>query len=341
MILSERASTTYQWFKKREEELLKEASQNDGTLVRHDLWRLGYYKTPYLLLQSDEAILERFGDVFLNGIDLSPKGKITPTPMLANDNRFGRLFTEIIEETNWRGVLTRDSMSEAMQQLNAYFSEGTPLGVRMFNGRTDVNSNWLVKFSKKEFVEDAFNNGRLRIAPASEYAKGSHLKAVKDLETVRPYKVKAVNEALRGESSVDFHGHKMPIKDGVIDLEVRLNNYFVFCTCKDISRRMPTDFEADAALIIKDRKSFVRRLRKALLHEHPDWEFVEGDMYYYDPFNDVPTDMNQEFWKHIAYSYQQEHRCVLRPRNHKHVALEPFFVELGPLSDISEVVRAP
>jgi predicted protein tyrosine phosphatase len=340
MVLSERAAYAYKWFKQRDQELTEIASQNDGKLALHELWRLAYYKQPYLLLQSDEVILERFRDVFMNGLDLNHKGQIMPTPMLANENRLGRLFTEIIEETNWRCILTKDSMSEGLEQLNTYFSNGTPAGVKMFEGRTDVKGDWLVKFSKKQFIEDAFNHGRLRISPASEYAKGSHLRAVKDLETARTYKLRAFAEAMRGETSVKFQEHTLPIKRGVVDLEVVMDDYFLFSTCMEISRRMPTDFEADAALIIKDKQAFIARLRKALLRQYSHWEFLEGDVYYYDPFNDIPKDRNQELWKHISYSYQQEHRCVLRRKHQENIKLDPFFVELGPLDDIAEIVFA-
>jgi len=340
MILSERTADTYKWFKEREQELTNEANQNGGKLALHQLWRLGYYKQPYLLLQSDDAILERFSDVFMNGLDINPKGQIMPMPMLANDNRLGRLFTEIIEETNWRGILTQNSMSEGLQQLDAYFSNGTPLGVKMFSGRTDVKGDWLVKFANKDHVQQAYSTGRLRISPASEYAKGSHLRAVKDLETARPYKLRAFNEAMQGKTKIKFQGHELPIIQGTVDLEFMIDNYFLFSTCTDISRRMPTDFEANAALIIKDKQAFIHRLRKALLRDHPDWEFLEGDVYYYDPYNDIPKDMNQEFWKHISYSYQQEHRCVLRHKYRQSGSLQPFFVDLGPLDDITEVVVA-
>ena len=324
MVMSDRAAATYDWFKKREQELHHEASQNAGKLALHDLWRLSYYKQPYLLLQSDEAILERFRDVFMNGLDLNHKGQITPTPMLANDNRLGRLFTEIIEETNWRGILTKDSMSEGLEQLNTYFSDGTPPGVKMFEGRAEVEGDWLVKFSKSKYIEDAFHHGRLRISPASEYA--------------RPYMLRAFAEAMRGETSVKFQGHTLPIEKGTVDLEFMMDDYFLFCTCTDISRRMPTDFEADAALIIKDKMAFIDRLRKAFAQQYPHWQFLEGNVYYYDPFNDIPKDMYQEFWKHISFSYQKEHRCVLRPKRKEEGELQAFFVELGSLEDISEMV---
>ncbi len=270
-------------------------------------------------------------------------GKISPTPMMKHDGKFGRLLIELIEETNWRGTLTKDSIADATEQITAYFKDGVPLGAQMFQGKTEVKDQWLIKYSKKEFVDEMFGFGRFRISPASYYAKGSHIRAVKDLETARDYKLKAINEVLEGESEITFSDQKIPIICGVVPLQFMMDDYYLFSTCKEISRRMPTDFDADAALIIKDRSTFIHRMRDALLKKFPEWEFMEGEVYYFDPYNDIPKDRNQEFWKHFAYAYQREHRCVLRSRYAQIGAskLKPFFLEIGPLDDISEMIVAP
>jgi hypothetical protein len=343
MSLSERVKGPYDFFKQREKELQRDADNNGGRLERHNLWRLAYYKYPYLLLQSDDAILERFVDVFSNSIDISEEGKIIPTPMIENDARFARLFTELIEETNWRGILTKDSTFNATEQIRSYFIDGIPLGAKMFRGKLEVKGQWLLKFSKREFVADMFKYGRFLISPASYYAKGSHIRAVKDLETARDYKLKAISEVLEGKTEITVSGLRIPIIDGVVPLQFMVDDYYMFSSCKQISRRMPTDFEADAVLVIKDRSTFIHRLKNSLLQKFPEWEFVEGEVYYFDPYNDAPKDKNQEFRKHIAYAYQKEHRCVLRPRMRQsgYNALKPFFVEIGALDDISEMIIAP
>lgn len=340
MPLTGRVKSVYEWFKEREGELQLESERNGGKLEMHNLWRLAYYNHPYLLLETDDSIKERFADVFSNGIDISSDGKISFAPMMMNDGRFSRLFTELIEETNWRGILTRNSITEVSDQINSYFSDGMPLGARMFQGKTEIKDQWLLKFSKREFVYEMHRRGRFRISPASYYAKGSHIRAVKDLETARNYKLKAINEVLEGKSEITFSGRKIPIKCGVVPLQFMMEDYYLFSTCREISRRMPTDFEADAALIIKDKPTFIRRIKDRLLKKLPGWEFLAGKVYYYDPYNDIPKDRNQEFWKHFAYAYQREHRCVIRPKYSKVGAgkLEPFFIEIGPLDDISEVV---
>ena len=332
----------YEWFKQRERELEQEAQKNDGQLSRSDCWRYHYYKHPYLLLEKDDVVEERFVDVFSNAVDITVEGKISPAPMMTKEGRFSILFTELLEETGSRGILTQDVIANATQQISSYFDGGVPLGVRMFGERTHIKDEWLVKYSKKQYVEEMYKYGRLRIAPASEYAKGSHLKAVKDFETVRGFKLKALEYVLQGKSEISFRGQSLPIENGVVPLKFITNDYYLFSTCTEIDRRMPTDFEADAALIIKDRKAFIELLRAASFKKNSGWEFLEAEVYYYDPYNDIPKDQDLSFWKHFSYAYQKEHRCVFRPKNSPYEAtkLEPFFLELGPLDNISEVVVA-
>lgn len=102
MALEGNASRTYEWFKERIREYDAKKEKDGGKLPMHDWWRYSYYKSPYLILETNEAIIDRFTDVFTNSLDISCDGKITPTPMTEDDHRFSRLFTEIIEETNWR-----------------------------------------------------------------------------------------------------------------------------------------------------------------------------------------------------------------------------------------------
>lgn len=338
MHLKGRQKSTFDWWQQRAIELESISQKNQGSLPRHDWWRLAYYKQPYLLLEDDQVILDRFSDLFTNSLDISHEGKIGVSPMMEDDARFARLFTEIIEETNTRGILHRDSMGAGKDQIQAYFENGTPLGVEMFKGIEKTEENWLLKFSQKEFVDDMYKFGRFRISPASYYAKGSHLRAVKDLEMNRNYRLKAINDVINGNNSFDFQGQAIDIKNGVVPVEFLMDDYYLFCSCKEINRRMPTDFEADSVLIIKNKQEFLKRLKDELFISYPDWEFIERDVHYYDPYNDLPTDRNQEFYKHLAYAYQKEHRCILRPKHPIKEKLKAFFIEVGSLEDIAEVV---
>jgi hypothetical protein len=84
-VLSAKQKFAYDWFKERERQLIEESDKNQGKLPRHELWRLAYYKYPYLLLETDDAIRSRFVDLFANTIDLSRESKIIPTPMMQNE----------------------------------------------------------------------------------------------------------------------------------------------------------------------------------------------------------------------------------------------------------------
>lgn len=339
MELEGNVKRTYEWFKERIHEYDAERVRNGGKLARHDWWRYGYYNSPYLILENDETIIDRFTDIFTNSLDISSEGKITPTPMIENDHRLARLFTEIIEETNWRGVLHKQSMSKAKGQIDSYFENGTPVGVELLNGVSDDSENVLLKFSKSQYVQDMYDQGRFRISPASYYSKGSHLRAVRDLETIRSYKLKAINEVINGSGTFNFQGKDIEIQNGVVPFQFEVGNYFLFSTCQRVSRRMPTDFDSDAVLIIHDKESFLKRMKLELEVSWPDWEFLQREVYYYDPYNDLPTDPDQEFYKHLSYAYQKEHRCIIRPHRNAIAAsnLKPFFVELGSLSDIAEI----
>lgn len=341
MALEGRVKHTFDWFSERVRQLEEKAAENGGRLSKEEVWRGEYYVNPYMILESDDTILDRFSDIFTNCLDLSVDGKISPSPMMKNDARLARFLTEIIEETNWRGILHRGSMRPAFEQIHAYFEDGLPLGVRMFKDQPSVHENHLFKFSKKEFVEDMYKYGRFRISPASFYSKGSHIRAVKDLETQRHYRLKAIGEVVQGLNSIEINGHRVDIVNGVIPINFYIDDYFLFSSCNEMSRRMPTDFESDSVLVIKNKTEFIGRLKEKLLVGYHGWEFLENDVYYYDTYNDLPKNPNQEFYKHISYAYQKEHRCIIRPihRERDNERLSPFFIELGPLDDICEVIH--
>ena len=134
-----------------------------GKLPYHQWFRHSYYCNPYLILETDEAVSEHFTDIFVNTVTLTKAGQLAPTPMIENDARFARRFTEATEETNWRGALTRDAIAAARAPLVAYFKDGEPLGCRMFGERDYLPGECLVKYSKRLFVSDMLQHGRFHL----------------------------------------------------------------------------------------------------------------------------------------------------------------------------------
>jgi hypothetical protein len=208
----------------------------------------------------------------------------------------------------------------------------------MFKYRPLTSTNGLVKFSKSEFVKEMINYGKFRISPASEYSKGNYIKSIKDLETQRDYKISALMEFIDDGENLEMLGMNMKIQNGFIPTSFMLDDYYLFSTCTEVDRRMPTDFEADAALIIHNKKEFTNRLKESMTLKEPHWEFKESEVNYYDPYKDLPKNDDQEFQKHFAFQYQKEHRCIIRSRESHSRNLKPFFIELGNISDISEAL---
>jgi hypothetical protein len=102
--------------------------------------------------------------------------------------------------------------------------------------------------------------------------------------------------------------------------------------------RMFTDFQADAALIVHGKDEFIRRVGEAVAQPLPS-AFSHGNVGYYDPYQiDNPSQLTPAFSKHFRYAYQDEYRMVWKP-SEAGMQLEPFFVNIGPMSDIATMVE--
>lgn len=321
--------------------LEKKAQMNNGLINPNEQLQLNYFANPYLLLLPDESILDRLGEIMSNSVLINEKCKLSMTPLFSNNGKLLKIFSDTFIEAQSRGLLT-DSFKQqtGMLQLNSYFQDGLPNGFKMFeNYEHNFNDNVLFRFSEKKYIHQMYKEGYFRICPAAEYENDTHLKAIKDNELVREYYLSAVNDILQGEKYVERNGVKMHFTNGTLPLSCHMNNYYTFCTSNKINRRMPTDFHADSVLIIKDKKEFLDRCKNRLASILPDWEFLESDVTYYDPYTDILSDFNQEFYKHFSFAYQDEHRFILRNRKlPDDTKLENIFLDIGSLEDISEVI---
>lgn len=103
---------------------------------------------------------------------------------------------------------------------------------------------------------------------------------------------------------------------------------------------MPTDFEADSAIVIRDRELFTQRLASAFLARNPGWKCLAGSVTYYDPYRDYTKFKLPEMAKHFGYAYQKEARIVFKPPRRLTTPLEPIFLNIGPMSDFADLVTA-
>ncbi|MDP3547054.1 MAG: hypothetical protein Q8S29_12830 [Phreatobacter sp.] len=322
------------WHKQRAGEIL--ANAKDGKLPRHALWELQYHKSPYLLLVDKTELEERFIDIFSNFSDLNEAGQITPRD--DSDYRMMQIFQHFIAAQSGRGGISFDVIQSARNELLKYYRNGKPRGIRELSKFMGQPKDILVKYSKKKYLVDTLKFGVLKITPASHYSKGSLLKAMKDLETTRRYRIPAWQEAYNGMKFINIRGVDLPIEGGAVTLDISVRDYYLFCCCNQADLRLPTDFDADAALIIKDRQRFVRAIKSALASTHKGFNVHAGDVFYYDPFFPPHDRSDLEFLKHFSYRYQKEYRVVIKPPHDHREVIDEIFLEIGPIDDYSELV---
>jgi hypothetical protein len=311
-------------------------SEQPGRLSRHEMWRHTYLAHPYLLGCPEDRVAERFCQIFMNVMELSSQGQLTPVPFSETDE-YIQVFTHLLEEYGSRcGGPPVEVVTKARIPLAKYFETGTPIGIRLFDGYDPPVGPIIVKYGKREFLEPMFESGKLRLANAAMYNDSKLLHAVRDDETSRTFFIPTYRERLSGEDHCQFQGHRIEYNDDDIVLPLVFGDYYLFSLCEHIHYRMPTDFEADAAIVIRDPVRFKQRLISTFLAHYAGWEPLEGKVIYYDPYRDYSKFKIPEMAKHFGYAYQKEVRVVFRPRSKISTPLEPLNLSIGSMRDYAD-----
>lgn len=314
-------------------------SEQPGRLCLHEVWRHTYLAYPYLLGAPDERVAERFKAIFMNVNELSAEGKLSLVPMEVTDE-YMQAFTHMLEEYGARrnGHPPDEVIADARLPLLKYFEDGTPPGVRMFEGYDVPKTPILVKYGKRQFLERMMECGELRLANAGLYNDAGFLDAVRDDETSRTFFIPTFRERLAGKTHLEIGGHRQPFDDDDIVLPLVFDDYFLFSLCEHVHYRMPTDFRADAAIVIRDPELFKQRLISTFLAKFPDWTPMAGSVIYYDPYRDYTKFRVPEMAKHFGYAYQKEARIVFRPPRKPLVPLEPVQLTIGSMTDYADLL---
>jgi hypothetical protein len=307
-------------------------------LARHEVWRHDYLSYPYMIGAPDDRVGKRFCDIFMNTTELGPDAKIGVHDF-QKDDTLSQKFTHMLEEYGSRsGGPPVDVVAAARRPVVRYFENGDPIAVKLFAGYQAPSAPFLVKYGRKEFLEPMLREGRIRICPAAYYNDASHIQSVQDDEAHRTFFIPTFRERLEGKDFIEFQGHEVVFGDDDIVIPVICRDYFLFSLCDQIYYRLPTDFNADAALIIRDPALFTRRIVSHFLARRPEWEPLHGPVTYYDPYRDYKKVTVPEMSKHFGYAYQREMRIAFRSRQPVRAGLLPEFLKIGSLSDYADLV---
>ncbi|MFZ0479157.1 MAG: hypothetical protein WAL71_08405 [Terriglobales bacterium] len=315
----------------------RKSSTPPERLVRHEVWRHDYLSFPYLIGAPDDRVGKRFCDIVMNTAELGPEGKIGVHDF-AKDETPTQKFTHMLEEYGSRGGTPAGVIAAARAPVLRYFENGTPVAVKMFQGYQAPPAPFLVKYGRKEFLEPMIKEGRMRICPATFYNNTAFLQSVQDDERSRMFFIPTFRERLAGKDHLDFQGRRIVFGDDDINMPVICPDYFLFSLCDQIYYRLPTDFNADAALIIRNPGLFTQRVISHFLVKQPDWEPLHGPVTYYDPYRDYSKVKVAEMSKHFGYAYQREVRIAFRSKHPIHTGLQPEFLKIGAMTDYAELI---
>ncbi len=300
---------------------------------RHHHVRSEYERDRYLAHLPLEDVLRRGNDIVRNLHEVDPLGRVT---LDAKDPRlyyWMDRFTEYIHELGLRGVDPRQSAPHLLADIplptDGERWPGTiGSAVSAFALPTPPV---LVRYGEVSHVRGAWERGAIRLGPASSYDDASLDPARRDDElalaldvdgTVLPF----VTDGLAGWK------RESPRLSATAKLQ---SNFLVYCLSSSLKTRLFMDFDAKAALVIRDPDEFRRRFERAVRKACPEWRMDARAVTYYDPLNTTPGELKPPYWKHFRYAYQEEVRFVLlppRPIGH----LDPLFIQLGSLEDISD-----
>jgi hypothetical protein len=313
------------------------AKASGGSLPQSDWWRLEYVANPYLLGCPDDRLAIRFHDVFTNLTELSPKAQIGVLPV-DDGNNFMRKFTHLLEEYALRGGLP--NLKEIPKNFVDYFADGGPIATRIFANYVAPPGPFLVKYGSRQFLEPMLSEGLIRVCPASYYSDESHNGAIQDDELSRIFCIPTWRERLDGKTYTEIQGNRINYNEDDVVLPVVFEDYYLYSLCDHIYYRMPSDFGADAALVIRDPIRFNQRVISTFLAAFPDWEPLQGPVTYYDPYLDYKKFRVPEMAKPFGYSYQREVRIVFKARRRGAAKLEPVFLRIGSMNDYAELLWA-
>lgn len=202
----------------------------------------------------------------------------------------------------------------------------------------------LVRMSRREWMLEALDLGRLRLAPATAYRLIENDDARTDDEMTKAYRRPGRVISVTGPDGQPI----VPIGDvtfsttramGEADVETP---YWLTSYSTDLDPRLFVDFGSadgdDAALVIFDPVAFIRRSLPHLNRAAPLSEKLLYQIEYYDTFHPPSQLLAPLTMKDTRFAYQREWRMILDPGDREVLADGgALFVDIGSIADIAGV----
>ena len=202
----------------------------------------------------------------------------------------------------------------------------------------------LVRISRRKWMIEALEVGRLRFAPASSYRTIEGDEARTDDEMTKGYRRPGRLITITGPDGRPI----VPIGDitfsttrtlGDAELEIP---YWLTSYSTDLDPRLFTDFRSDdgddAALVIFDPEAFILRALPHLNRVAPLSEKLLYQIEYYDAFHPPSQRLAPLTMKDTRFAHQREFRMILDPGDREVLAGGgDLYLDIGSIADIAGV----
>lgn len=301
-----------------------------------EAWRAQYWARPYLEHVPDAELYQRGHDIFSNlaaTLDSVRSGEDPPEA-----TRWLSLWTHFLEESDRRfGILPAGFPPKfwdgyAQPPCSARITH-LALAARK---RLPPSGTYFVKYGEAGYLRSALETGRIQVSPASSYSHSSNpALRDKELELDFNFLPSELKMEVLDRRTRQSKGLITPI-DNVIQQRMK-RDYYVYCFSESYSPLLFAHFGYAACLVIHQHEQFVERIITALEAQLPGWVGALTPVSYIDPFNAKITEVDIYSSKHFRYAYEREWRIVWLTAKPVQT-LSPKLVEIGPLTDLCELI---
>ena len=263
-----------------------------------EVWVQEYAASQYLREQSDNALQQRYEALTSNLWSTDAAGNVTAPRNSGHRQELLRLITHVLCEQSHRAQSPSISLDEGAIRRTASAAYQPPKLKTPFVGSLFC----FAKFGRRDHVRNAFENGVLRVAPASAFDDPSLNAAQRDNEllhwTVTPNEqlmVKLYGKDANGDEI------EIPVQKKELFRGRSVLDFYVWCCGLGYEARLFYEFQAEAVLVIRDMDKFRSRFAIAMEKEIPGWTMKDGPLAYYDPYNRRPEQLVPIYMKNIRY----------------------------------------
>lgn len=307
---------------------------------RHIQARRQYDRNRYARHLSQQELDRRIRDIVLNLVNLTLEAKIGLPGVDAQGLIWMEKFIHVLEEMQLRhgpfpaGFTPNIFHSEPFPNLA---STRAQKAAEVYKKEALTPESVLIKYGRRDHMERLVLDGSLRIQPASYFSRTGLNGAVRDDERRLPLSFALSREDIR---KIVLNPQDVPdmTPDQRVDIIVQSpGDYWMYCLTESIGPRLFVDFEADACVILRDRKEFAERLFSVASATLDGAMCQAKAVEYIDPLLPKTVEIFLPFAKHFGYSYQSEYRFCWFPQNPAR-ELQHVDLTLGSLKGIADLI---